>query len=45
MENAKPRVVHRCAITGRWVTKAHADENPDTTVRHVIQPKPETTCD
>jgi hypothetical protein len=32
-------------ITGRWVTKAHAAENPDTTVRHVIQPKQETACD
>lgn len=27
------RIVHRCAETGRFVTRRHADNNPKTTIR------------
>ena len=27
------RVYHRCAQTGRYVTRRHADANPKTTIR------------
>lgn len=35
----KTRVVYRCAITGRWVSKAYAEANPTTTVAHTIKAK------
>lgn len=29
-----PRYLYRCAVTGRWVSRAYAEAHPDTTVRH-----------
>lgn len=31
----KPVVRYRSAITGRFVSRAYAEANPDTTVKHV----------
>jgi len=39
MKTRKPRTVYRSAITGRFVSKAYADADPDTTVAHTIKPK------
>jgi hypothetical protein len=32
--------VYRSAITGRFVSKAYAEQHPDTTVRSVVGRKP-----
>lgn len=34
------RYVYRSAITGRFVSKAYAEQNPDTTVCSVIRRRP-----
>lgn len=34
------RYVYRSAITGRFVSKAYAEQNPDTTVRSMARRKP-----
>lgn len=36
-ERRPARYVYRSAITGRFVSKAYADANPDTTVRQRIK--------
>lgn len=33
----KERVVYRSAITGRFVTKAYAEANPDTTIKQTVR--------
>lgn len=37
------RYVYRSSITGKFVSKAFALANPDTTVRHEV--KPRKVCD
>jgi hypothetical protein len=37
---SKPKIVYRDAITGRFVTRAFAEANPSTTVRHEYREKP-----
>lgn len=32
-QSDKPRVFYRSSITGRFVSKAYAEANPDTTIK------------
>jgi len=36
MTDAKPRYIYRSAITGRFVSKAYAEANPETTIRQRV---------
>lgn len=36
----KKRIIYRSAITGKFVSKEFANENPDTTVREQKEVKP-----
>jgi hypothetical protein len=33
----KKRIIYRSAITGRFVSRAYAEANPDTTCLHVVK--------
>ena len=35
----KIRTIYRSAVTGRFVSRAYAEANPDTTVAHVVKAK------